>query len=289
MATEAYAASFGFEWNRHRQTQLDSRTGRSDSRDTFAARMGLGRSDLDGRLVLDAGTGVGRFAEVAAGLGGRVVAVDLSRAVDLAAENLGDQALVAQADVFRLPFADGTFDVVFSIGVLHHTPDPSAGLAALARVVRPGGTVAVSVYERAAWYRMADLYRVLTTRLDRRTLYRLSRGLARLHAIHRLPVVGRAVRFLVPVSGHPVYDWRVLDTFNWYAPRYQSKHTFAEVVGWFRALGFEAIETRRPSVAVRGRRPMNAAGESAAPGLSRIAGETTPVGETAPPVPASPA
>jgi SAM-dependent methyltransferase len=255
VSKESYAASFGFEWTRHRHTQVDSRSGRTASRDAFAMKVGLGPEELAGRLVLDVGVGSGRYAEVAADHGAQVVGVDLSRAVEAAAENLGGRALIAQADLFQLPFAPATFDVVYSIGVLHHTPDTAAAVRALATLVKPGGTLAVWVYQRTNAHRLADLYRLVTTRMSDQALYRLCRQLAKLYPLHRLPIVGRPLRFLLPVSGQPDYEWRVLDTFDWYAPRYQWKHTEPEVVGWFRDLGLETIEVLGFPVAVRGRRP----------------------------------
>ena len=255
VGTESYAESFGYEWTRHRQTQVDSKSGRTASHDTFAQKVGLGQAELEDRLVLDVGVGSGRFAEVAANYGARVAGIDLSRAVDAAAENLGHRALISQADLFQPPFADGTFDVVYSIGVLHHTPSTKAALCAVAQLVKPGGTLAIWVYQRALGHRMSDIYRHVTTRMSDGSLYRLCQVLARLHSLHRIPVLGRALRFLLPVSGQADREWRVLDTFDWYAPRYQWKHTEAEVVGWFRELGFESIEVLGFPVAVRGRRP----------------------------------
>lgn len=105
------------------------------------------------KSVLDAGCGIGRHAYLAATYRAReVCALDLSAAVETAYANLArfDDVHVLQGDLLRLPFqttADGGgFDFVYSIGVLHHLPDPREGFRNLVRHVRPGGTIAVWVY-----------------------------------------------------------------------------------------------------------------------------------------------
>jgi SAM-dependent methyltransferase/uncharacterized protein YbaR (Trm112 family) len=104
-------------------------------------------SELDGRAVLDAGCGAGRWAVQVAKRGGRVVALDAGRSIDLAGRNGArwDIACV-QGDVTRLPFRTSSFDVVYSLGVLHHVPDTEAAASELARVLRPGGTCLLYLY-----------------------------------------------------------------------------------------------------------------------------------------------
>ncbi len=84
---ETYADSFGFQWARFRTTQLDHAPDEESER-TFLDKTGVDPSKLDGSTVLDVGCGMGRFAEVCARYGARVVAVDLSDAVEPASENL---------------------------------------------------------------------------------------------------------------------------------------------------------------------------------------------------------
>ncbi len=55
------------------------------------------------------------------------------------------------ADAEDLPFADGSFDVVYSWGVLHHTPDTPRAISEAVRVTRPGGRICIMVYSRHAW------------------------------------------------------------------------------------------------------------------------------------------
>jgi 2-polyprenyl-3-methyl-5-hydroxy-6-metoxy-1,4-benzoquinol methylase len=139
--SEKYAKSFGYEWKRFSRTQLDSASGTTRSRDAFLEKTGLSLEQLQGKTVLDVGCGMGRFAEIVARAGARVVGIDLSSAVDAAAENLSsfENAAIVQADVFSLPFARESFDVIYSIGVLHHTPDTREAFLKLAFHLKPGG------------------------------------------------------------------------------------------------------------------------------------------------------
>src|SRR6266571_3376549 len=108
-----------------------------------------------GKFVLDAGCGNGRHAFYAARYGARdVVGMDLSDAVDTAYANIGKMpnAHVVQGDINHPPFAraegGGPFDFIYSIGVLHHMPDPEAGFQSLVRFVEPGGAIFAWVYGR---------------------------------------------------------------------------------------------------------------------------------------------
>ena len=152
-------------------------SGRDESEKTLAATTGWTEADYRGRLVLDAGVGAGRFAEVVANKGGDVVGVDLSRAIDAAYQNIGHRPNVhlVQADIFAMPFRDGTFDLAYSVGVLHHTPDTERAFARVAAAVRRGGAMAVYLYARyGPSHRFSDMIRVLTTRLPFPVLRALS-------------------------------------------------------------------------------------------------------------------
>ena len=106
-----------------------------------------------GDLVLDAGCGEGRHCFGALERGARVVGVDLDRAslrkasgaLRFRAHQLGRLGGVLQGDAFRLPFGDARFDRVICSEVMEHVHDYRAAARELARVVRPGGTLAVTI------------------------------------------------------------------------------------------------------------------------------------------------
>jgi SAM-dependent methyltransferase len=262
---ENYAGSFGFQWQRYARTQLDDATSHQSTID-FGRKTGFTPEQLRGKLVLDVGCGMGRFAEVATRWGARVIGIDLSVAAEVAARNLAGREFKAlQADVFQLPFAPQSFDFIYSIGVLHHTPDCERAVKVLPQYLKPGGMLAVWLYSGYnKWYRFSDIYRRYTHRMRPQTLHGILRvGVPVLNSVDRglrvLPLVGRPIAGLVhhlfPVNRNPNREWRVLDTFDWYSPKYQSKHTYEQVFRWFESCGLENVRVLEEPIAVSGRKP----------------------------------
>ncbi|MBI2880074.1 MAG: methyltransferase domain-containing protein [Candidatus Tectomicrobia bacterium] len=104
-----------------------------------------------GKRVLDAACGFGRHAYYAAGYGTRhMVGMDFSNAIFSAREvnrNRPNVSLV-KGDIYQLPFRRGAFDCIYSLGALHHLPDPEGGFLALLDYLKPGGAIAVWVYSK---------------------------------------------------------------------------------------------------------------------------------------------
>jgi len=273
LAPENYASSFGFQWNRFRRTQLDSATGVPISRDRFVRETGWTRRDLEGRRVLDVGCGAGRFAEVALAMGATVVAVDYSSAVDACRANLPNPALhVVQADVYALPFALGSFDYVYSLGVVQHTPDVERAVKALAAPLKPGGELVVDVYLKhwRGYLHPRTWLRPVTTRMDARRLFQIverttPRLLALSNAVGAIPVAGPLLRRFVPVANYrgvlplsatQLEEWAVLDTYDWLAPKFDRPQTPRTLERWLREAGLVDVRVfKSDHLTGRGRKP----------------------------------
>lgn len=133
------------------------------------------------KVVLEGGCGKGRHTQLAAQWGAReVIGIDLSEAVETAyaATRSLPNAHVIQADIYRLPLAR-KFDYAFSVGVLHHLPNPRQGFFSLASKVVPGGRVSAWIYgaENNEWIvRLVNPVREkITSRIDQRALLHLSK------------------------------------------------------------------------------------------------------------------
>jgi SAM-dependent methyltransferase len=242
LAGDTYAASFGRQWNRYDVMRPEE----DDA--TFTIKTGVSPRDLAGKLVLDAGCGGGRYARLVGSHGAKLIGVDLSAAVIKAAalcSHLPNVAII-QADLLDLPLADGAFDLVYSIGVLHHTPDPRRAFREIARKVKPGGCLAVWLYRRNTapqeWLNTG--LRAVTTRMPARVLEPLCAGLG---ALGGIPLVKQSLNKLANFSNHPDWTLRVCDNFDWYAPQYQSHHSIDELKRWFAEEQFHDITELPPA------------------------------------------
>jgi SAM-dependent methyltransferase len=257
--SDAYVGSFSFEWNTHKTTQLDTFRQDDLSDDTFRKKTGFRPEDLRGKLVLDAGIGAGRFTEIMARWGANVIGIDLSYAVEAAQENLGhlENVLVAQADIGHLPFKAETFDVIVSIGVLHHTPDTRKYFQALVPYVRHGGTIAIWVYPVEPDYVTRKQWIPFTSRIPERMFYEWCRWFVPFANRRPNNLLIRCIRRVFPFSRQGLgLENDILDTFDGYSPRFHGIHTPDEVEGWFTEAGLVDVHNPGPwNTAMRGVRP----------------------------------
>jgi SAM-dependent methyltransferase len=105
-----------------------------------------------GQRVLEVGVGLGADHQRFAQAGARLCGIDLTeRAVAHTQRRLallGLESALSVGDAEKLPFADASFDVVYSWGVIHHSPDTARAVAEMHRVLRPGGTARVMIYHK---------------------------------------------------------------------------------------------------------------------------------------------
>lgn len=271
-----YADGFGFQWHLHARTQHDRFSGTMISEDRFFAETKWPRS-IPGETVLEVGSGSGRFTAQAITTGAMVVSMDLSTAVEVNAEihRDVDNLLLIQADLRRPPLRPASFDRVVCLGVVQHTPDPSATFAALTRYVRPEGHLTVDVYDRREGllglieplYRTYYWFRPITRRMNPRTLYRIVDRYVRTlwpitRWIVRIPRIGRMINKVLLIhdyrdrfelSEERLQEWAVLDTFDNLSPMYDQRQTLTQVRRWFEEADFEDVEVHFGHNGIEGR------------------------------------
>lgn len=277
------AKSFGYEWQAFSEMLPDYEANFRWYFERFKPE------DFTGRLVLDAGCGTGRHTFYMSRTGAReVVAMDFSQAIEVAAANnrANQNTHFVQADIYHPPFRPQTFDFVYSLGVLHHLPDPEHGFQSLLRYLRPDEFINIYLYwnleGEAAWKRallkVVTQARQVTTRMPHAWLQRLSWVLAAgfqvafvlpARVLASLPPT-RPLADRVPLGHYRKYSFRVLytDQFDRFSAPIENRYSRAEVAGWFERAGLR-------EVVILGGQGWRASGRSAAVGTAQQQGESS--------------
>lgn len=255
--TSQYADAFGLQWNHYRRTQLDSYmkvplTERRLKRCTGESLW----NQLAGKSVLEIGCGAGRFTEVLLKQGAQVVSVDLSDAVDANQESFpqGPAHVIAQGDVYALPFTPRQFDIVVCLGMIQHTPSPERTFEAAWAQVRPGGWLIADhyTYRLSHYTRTQPLVRQILKRLSPENGLRATTALVdALFPLHKAAGGSYALQALLTrISPLQVYfhsfpelndeqqrEWALLDTHDLLTDWYKHFRTRGQVQRILESLG----------------------------------------------------
>ncbi len=242
---------FAYEWLR-----LEEPSPKYDAE--FASYLGRwsARELFEGKIVLEAGCGMGKFLGCVQRAGAAtVIGVDLGESVHAAyrlTRHLPNVHVV-QADLHAMPFRE-PFDVAYSIGVIHHLPSPAEGLRAVARHLNAAGQLFVWVYGKEGnefFMRWIDPLRQLTCRLPRPVTELLAKLIAAvlwggIVGVYR-PLARLGVRRL-PLQEYFLYFHSLGFRFFWgtvldkMVPDIQWFISREELSGWLQALGLEVQE-----------------------------------------------
>lgn len=199
--------------------------------------------------------------------------VDISLSVETAYRNTErcNNVIVSQASISELPYRDETFDIIYSIGVLHHTPAPHKMFMSLARKLAPAGLLGIYIYNKKPFIReIVDReIRKITTTLTYEECMKFSKQMTRLgKALGE--VKGKVLirdniglldirkgkysiqefmyNYFLKCWYNPKSDAEYADLVNqdWYHPYYASHHTKEEVIRWFRACGIRDLKCIQP-------------------------------------------
>jgi arsenite methyltransferase len=270
--------SFGFKWQQRDTYESPRVSGTAQAwlvqRYGFRSLHDMRRFFSQRRRVLDAGCGSGFSTSLwmdefwRDGGSAEWFGVDISAAIDVARERLvGIEGVrLIQADIMQLPFAERTFDTIFSEGALHHTPSTERALKSLIPLLEPGGQILFYVYRKKGPIRefTDDYIRGSVSSLDPqeawellRPLTRLGQALAELHVEFDVP---EEIPYLGIKAGR--YDiqrfiyWHFAKlfwneqlsleenhhvNFDWYHPRYAHRQSSDEVRRWCEEAGLSII------------------------------------------------
>jgi len=246
------ALSFAYEWHRFPEMYEEWEQQFLDYMQPH------GPEFFRGKKVLDAGCGNGRFAYYASKYGADVWAIDLGSAVEVAHRNTAPlNAQVVQADLHNPPFALESFDFIYSIGVLHHLPEPEVAFRNLLRFLKPGGEVQIYLYWKPEKRPLKALLlsgvagaRQVTTRLPHGAVHFLAYPAALLafacfvwpyRILKRVPRMDRIAEGL-PMKQYANFPFRVCvnDQLDRLSAPIENRYTRADVLNWLSRAALES-------------------------------------------------
>lgn len=252
-----YLKSFSYQWNKWAYIQYESQNiGKPMHHHTrrMWEKITDFKFNLKNKILLDVGCGPGRFLEVVRQKHSKVIGIDMSFAVEPAADffKRDPYVLVCQANALQLPFKANSFDGIYSIGVLHHTPNPEQGVKEMTRCLKSEGGFAISVYGKNGQYDfpIVNLYRKLF-----KFLWPVFRHYPPLiYSLFTVYILGSLtklpfgkyffypLKILFPFFNLKDARWSLLDTFDSVTPSYQSTHSHFEVFQWMKKQKLKNIE-----------------------------------------------
>lgn len=253
---DGYSKNFGWQWKKWSKVQFESENKDSPmegyTEDMFLKITNFGKETIKNKLVLDLGCGSGRFLDIINKCESLIIALDYTAAIDVAKRNIqNENILFIQGDALNLPIKNEIVDYVYSIGVLHHTPDPKKGIEEAYKVLKKEGVFAISLYSEKSlytffsvkiWRKIFNLlwpiFGSLPAFVYSKFFGTITYYLGKVHIYLTYPV-----RFFFPTAVLPDIRWSILDTFDKVTTSFQSGHSEKQVISWFETLGFKNITT----------------------------------------------
>ncbi|MGV8163180.1 MAG: class I SAM-dependent methyltransferase [Candidatus Nanoarchaeia archaeon] len=241
------ADSFGFEWLAYPKilSQFERDWARYFNPYIY-------KKDIKGLVVADFGCGMAKHGYFIGKYNAKkYIGVDLSEAVDAAYDNTNKfNSLIVQADIYSLPLKGEIVDLFYSIGVLHHLPDPEKGFQSITKLMKKNSRIFIWVYGKHNNKRAKYLYdpiRLVTTKIPKKLLYGLCYVPASaLHAANEsykfFDKVGlKRIAKLHPFKYYSMFPFRfkVSDSFDVFATPKQVYYEMNEIDGWFNHAGLK--------------------------------------------------
>lgn len=261
--TANYTENFGFQWNRFAKTQIDN-PGNEISKIRFFSETNWDSEDLEGKNILEVGSGAGRFSEVILNhTKSNLYSVDYSNAVEANYANNGhhgNRFKLFQASIYEMPFVPAQFDKVVCLGVLQHTPDFEQSVKALIEMVKPGGELVVDFYPIKGWWTKLHakyIFRPYAKKLGHeKLLTKIDANIDWLIKTYRFFSrigIGKFTNRFLPIcdidgtlpknlTGEQLREWCVLDTFDMFSPQYDQPQRMSTVAVWFNKYGLKNVK-----------------------------------------------
>lgn len=232
--------SFSDEWSLHEYEKTKTwGLGIEQRRQRFLRQMDTSNPDeLKGKLLLDAGCGNGELSIGMTAFGLRVVAMDVSNSIYRAKEYDKDKKVeFIRGSVMQPPFKPNSFDIVYSSGVLHHTPDTKYSFTKLSETVKE--KYFVWVYKKFKLQKSSKV-KLYSYHILNKVIANSPSKFQTLILYFLLPVA--ILKQYITKCAKDTWREKLILMRDGFTPIYAHRHTPEDVISWFKELGFKHIK-----------------------------------------------
>ena len=246
-----YCSNFGLQWNKFSKTQYDSYTGYPLTKKRLMKASEWNLENLKDKLVLEVGSGAGRFTEILLKTGAYVVSNEMSDAIySNIKNNISSKIIFIKSSLYDLEFLNGIFDYVLCYGVAQHTPDVIKTYNSCCNFAKEGGNISIDhyikIYHPSPFYTPKHIWRPITKRMNSKLLLKIISFYIPYYFPFdtllktKLPVIlGKLIRGCIPI---PCWNYSGENNF----PKDKKKLIEMAILDTFDALGAKFDKPLRP-------------------------------------------
>ena len=260
--SSGYSASFGYQWKKFKQIQLDKFSGQNITFNRFFTVTQWEKGALKNQDILEVGCGAGRFTQIVLDhTKANLYSLDYSDAAEANFENNGPNTRLKlfQASIYEMPFAENMFDKIFCFGVLQHTPDIKNSIESMYKLLKPGGELILDFYPyNGFWTKLNAKYllRPFLKKMNHERLLTLidkhADWMIALSSFFNKLKIGALINRFIPICDIPATlpknltpqerrEWVKLDTFDMFSAQYDHPQKRETVEKYFQDLGMQNV------------------------------------------------
>ena len=264
--TKDYSGNFGLQWNKFPLTQFDSHTGLPLTKNRLFDSSKWNVNDMKNKVVIELGSGAGRFTEILLAAGCYVFSVEMSNAIYVnAINNKSDNIIFIKSSLNNLEFLNNLFDYVLCYGVAQHTPNLLDTYKSCFELGKKGGKISIDHYAKTYHPTSKSIWRPITKRLDPKTLFKIVNfyipyyfNIDTFIKIKLPSIISKFVRFSIPIpcvnytntknvpqDKKKLIEWAIMDTYDALGAKYDNPLSLDELKKIVKKVGLNSFEVKK--------------------------------------------
>ena len=256
---EDYSPNFGLQWNKFPITQFDSHTGFPLTKNRLLSSSEWNLNEIKDKLIIELGSGAGRFTEILISAGSYVVSVEMSEAINVnSLNNNSENIIFIKSSINNLKFLNDMFDYVLCYGVAQHTPDIIETYKSCYGFGKKEGKISIDHYVKTNFPTTKSIWRPITTRIKPSLLLKiikfyipyyftidtfikkkLPKFLSKiLKILLPIPCVNYTDAKNIPQEKSKLIEWAIMDTFDALGAKYDFPLNIQELNDIAKNIGF---------------------------------------------------